>query len=67
MAAVESVMMGCPVFVHPDSAASLVGMTDINHIERPLYPERRPWLNSLAYSQFNEAELCDGTLWRLIS
>lgn len=24
------------------------------------------WLNALAYSQFDEAELVDGTLWRLL-
>lgn len=67
IAAVEAVIMGCPVFVHSDSAASLVGLTDLNQIESPVYPDRQPWLNSLAYSQFNEAELVDGTLWRLLS
>lgn len=66
IAAVESVVMGCPVFVHADSAASLVGMTDFTRIETPVYPERQQWLNALAYGQFNEAELVDGTLWRLI-
>lgn len=65
-AAVEAVIMGCPVFVHPDSAAALVGQTDLLKIESPLYPERQPWLNSLASSQFNEAEIFDETLWRLI-
>jgi hypothetical protein len=58
--------MGCPVVVHPDSAAALVGLTDLRLVESPVYPERRRWLNSLAYSQFDERELCDGTLWRLI-
>jgi hypothetical protein len=66
-AAVEAVIMGCPVFVHPDSAASLVGKTDLAEIENPVYPDRQPWLNSLAYSQFNQAELVDGTLWRLLT
>lgn len=66
-AAVESVIMGCPVFVHPDSAASLVGRTDLNDIECPIYPDREPWLRSLAYSQFNERELVDGTLWDLLA
>jgi hypothetical protein len=65
-AAVEAVIMGCPVFVHPDSAASLVGRTELANIESPIYPDRQPWLNSLAYSQYNESELVDGTLWRLI-
>lgn len=66
-AAVEAVIMGCPVFVHQDSAAALVGKTSLKDIEAPAYPDRQPWLNSLAYSQFNERELVDGTLWNLIA
>lgn len=66
IAAVESVILGCPVFVHPDSAAALVGRTNLSDIEKPVYPDRQPWLNALAYSQFNERELIDSTLWRLI-
>lgn len=66
-AAVESVILGCPVFVHPDSAAALVGQTDLTKIEQPVYPDREPWCRSLAYSQFNEQELVDGTLWKLMS
>lgn len=64
IAAVESVILGCPVFVHSDSAASLVGLTDLSKIETPIYPDREPWLRSLAYSQWNELELVDGTLWQ---
>lgn len=67
MTAVEAVILGCPVFVHPDSAAALVGSTDLTKIETPIYPERQPWLNSLAYCQYNEKELVDGTLWRLLT
>lgn len=67
IAAVEAVVMGYPVFVHSDSAAALVGETDFSKIETPVYPERQAWLNALAYSQFSEAELIDGTLWRLIT
>lgn len=66
-AATEAVIMGCPVFVHSDSAAALVGLTDLSRIEAPIYPERQPWLNSLAYSQWNETELTDGTLFRMLS
>lgn len=62
--AVESVICGCPVFVHPDSAATFVGRIDLKDIEKPTYPDRQPWLSSLAYSQFNETELVDGTLWK---
>jgi hypothetical protein len=66
IAAVEAAICGCPVFVHPDSAAALVGLTDIAKIEAPVYPDRDRWLWSLAYSQFSEKELVDGTLWRLM-
>lgn len=67
ISAVESVIMGCPVFVHPDSAAALMGQTDLKMIEQPIYPDRQAWLNSLAYCQFNERELVDGTLWRMVN
>lgn len=66
IAAVESVIMGCPVFVDPGSAAALVGLTDFSKIETPIYPDRDKWVHSLAYCQFDERELCDGTLWRLM-
>jgi hypothetical protein len=66
-AAVEAVIMGCPVIVDRSSAAALVGLTDLAEVERPLYPERQPWVNALAYAQFDERELVDGTLWRLIA
>lgn len=67
IAAVEAVVMGCPVFVNPISAAALVGQTDFSKIEEPIYPDRMKWLYSLAYNQFNESELVDGTLWRFLS
>lgn len=67
IAAVEAVICGCPVFVDASSAAAMVGRTDLSMIEKPIYPEREPWLRSLAYCQFNEQELVDGTLWRLIA
>lgn len=66
IAAVESVILGCPVFVDKTSAARLVGQTDLSLIEKPVYPERQPWLNSLCYSNFNEKELTDGTLWKYL-
>ena len=65
-AAVESVILGCPVFVDPSSAAALVGRTELKQIETPVYPDREPWLRCLSYSQFDETELVDGTLWRLL-
>jgi hypothetical protein len=65
-AGTEAVFLGCPVFVDRSCAAALVGRTELTHIDNPAYPDRQPWLNSLAYSQFDERELVDGTLWKLI-
>ena len=67
IAMTEAAVLGCPVFDHPESAAALVGLTDLDQIEKPIYPDRQPWVNSLAYSQFDERELIDGTLWKLLS
>jgi len=67
IAAVEAVVLGCPVFVDKESAAALVGRVGFDDIENPVYPERQPWLNSLTYNQWNEAELCDGTLFKMLS
>src|SRR5262245_7161507 len=67
IAAVEAVVMGVPVFVDRSSAAALVGSVDLAELERPIFPQRDAWLHSLAYSQFNEKELIDGTLWRLMT
>lgn len=66
IAAVEAVIMGTPVFVDQESAAALVGKVGFDDLENPVYPERQAWLNSLAYCQFNELELVNGTLWRLL-
>jgi hypothetical protein len=59
--------MGCPVFVDQESAAALVGRVGFDDIEHPVYPDRYKWLCSLAYNQWNEAELCNGTLFRMLS
>lgn len=66
-AAVEAAILGCPVIVHKCSAASLVGVTDLGDIRNLKYPDRQAWFNSLAYSQFTEEELVDGTMWRLLT
>ena len=65
-AANEAIILGYPAFVHNSCAAALVGRTNLADIDNPAYPDRQPWLNSLAYSQYNERELVDGTLWRLL-
>ena len=66
IAAVESVVMGCPVFVDQESAASFVGRVGFDDVENPVYPDRSVWLRSLSYHQWNESELCDGTLFKML-
>ncbi len=67
IAAVEAAILGCPVFDNRESAAALVGLTDIKKIENPIYPDRQPWLNALAYSQYDETEMANGAMWKMIS
>jgi hypothetical protein len=67
IAAVESIVLGCPVFVHPDSAAALVGQTNLKNIETPIYPERQPFLNALCHNQWNETEMVNGVLWNMLT
>jgi hypothetical protein len=66
LSAVEALTLGVPVFVDPCSSASPVGLTDLTKIEEPIYPDREPWAQSLAYGQFTRAEMRDGTCWRIL-
>lgn len=66
IAAVEAAVLGFPVFTDSSCAAALVGSTDFGELERPVFPDRTRWLHNLAYCQYTERELCDGTLWRLL-
>jgi hypothetical protein len=64
--AIEAVLAGVPVFVAPTSAAAPVGLTDLQAIESPLFPDRRAWLAHLAYSQFSLEEIASGVAWRML-
>lgn len=57
MAAVQAVCAGVPVITSSISSAAPVGRTDLTDIEDLIYPEREPWLYSLAYSQFYVDEI----------
>lgn len=65
-AAVEAVIMGCPVVVDPSSAAALVGLTDLADVESPVRPDREVWVRALAYSHVTEAEMISGAVWRFV-
>jgi hypothetical protein len=64
--AVEAIILGVPTITDPTSAASLVGRTNLDDLEKLVYPDRDPWLRSLAYGHFLEHELTDGTVFRLL-
>jgi hypothetical protein len=64
--AIESVVLGTPVFVSPTSAAAPVGETDLRFIETPKYPDRQPWLNHLAYCQFSMSEIQSGRFFNML-
>lgn len=65
VAAVEAVILGCPVFVDATSAAAPVGRTD-RDLENPVMPDRTAWLHSLANAQFNLPEILSGEGWRFM-
>ena len=66
VAAIEAVVLGCPVVVDPSSAAAPVGHTDIEGIREPIYPDRTEWLRSIAASQFTADEVAYGVIWQFI-
>lgn len=66
VAAVEAVIMGCPVFVDATSAAAPVGRTDLD-FENPVMPDRAAWLHSLANAQFSLPEILRGECWKGLS
>lgn len=58
---VVSVMQGVPAFVGDSSLARSVANLDFAMIEQPLMPDRRQWLNDLAWHEWRDWELQSGT------
>ena len=68
-AAVESILLGVPVFTLAPNAAEPVALQDLSQIETPYYPEQDKlyaWASSLAYSQFHNSELANGRAMEMI-
>lgn len=66
MAAVEAAVLGIPGFCHPSNAASMVNLTNLSQIEKPIYPNRKKWLNNLCYNQFTPEEMQDGLAYKIL-
>jgi hypothetical protein len=57
---VQAVREGVPAFVGPSSLAYNVASQDLTQIENPLMPDRQQWLNDLAHTEYNIAEIAQG-------
>jgi len=69
IAAVESLILGKPVFTMGPNAAEPLANTDLSRIENPLMPvvdKVREFCCNLAYAQFTPEEMINGTAWSIL-
>lgn len=69
IAAVESVLFGVPAFTLAPTAADPVCDKDLTNIETPTQQDEHKiykWACHLAYGQFHNRELANGTAWRIL-
>ena len=69
IAAGEAILHGKPAITLGPNAAAALGSTSIAEIEsirRPSLDEVEVWARHMAYCQFTEAEMRDGTAWRIL-
>jgi lipopolysaccharide biosynthesis glycosyltransferase len=70
IAAVEAILLGKPAITLGPSAAGPITSHELSEIENPYIPtldEVEEWAAHLAYCQFTEAEMRDGTAWRILN
>ena len=70
IAAGEAILFGKPAITLGPNAAAAVCSTSISEIEsikRPSLDEISAWARHLAYCQFTESEMRDGTAWRILN
>lgn len=70
IAAGEAILFGKPAITLGPNAAAAVCSTSISEIEtikRPSLDEIAAWARHMAYCQFTEVEMRDGTAWRILN
>ena len=70
IAAGESLLLGKPAITLGPNAAQPLCKQDLSEIETPKIPtvdELVAWAAHLAYCQFSEDEMKDGTAWRILN
>jgi hypothetical protein len=69
IAAGEAILHGKPaITLGPNAAASVcsTSIAEIESIRRPSLDEIQAWAQHMAYCQFTEAEMQDGTAWGIL-
>jgi hypothetical protein len=70
IAAGEAILFGKPaITLGPNAAAAVcsTSIADIETIKRPNLDEIAAWARHIAYCQFTEVEMRDGTAWRILN
>jgi hypothetical protein len=70
IASLESVLYGIPAFVSVTCAASTLASTDLSTLKNPFKPSMEDITNmckTLAYGQFTQEEIANGTAWKLLN
>ena len=70
IASLESVLYGIPAFVSVPCAASPLASTDLSQLKNPYKPEIDLIIKqcrTLAYGQFREEEILNGTAWKILN
>jgi hypothetical protein len=70
IAAGEAIIYGKPaITLGPNAAAPLCSqsLTEIEYIKKPSLDEIHAWCRHIAYCQFTEPEMRDGTAWRILN
>jgi hypothetical protein len=69
IAALESVLYGIPAFVSAPCAATPLSSNDLSQLENPFKPDEDMILrqcHNIAYGQFTQEELINGTAWNIL-